>query len=78
MDEPVDPDLERILREIREAAEWAETFRFEMTDEYLALIERVEALPQNQNGAVKSSRWLGSMAYQKKLRAFARLVPRDE
>ena len=78
MDQDVDPGLDRIRRGIREATEWAKTFRFEMTDAYIALIERVEALPQNQNGARKSSRWLGSMAHQKKLRSLAKLVPEDK
>lgn len=32
------PELERVLRGLREAAEFAKTYRFEMTEEYLALI----------------------------------------
>jgi hypothetical protein len=72
----VDPELERVLRMLDEAAEWAKTYRFEMTEEYLALIDRVEAMPQNQSGADKSGRWRGSMAYAKALRALATLVPR--
>ena len=76
-DDGVDPELERVLSMLDEAAEWAKTYRFEMTEEYLALIERVEAMPQNQSGADKSGRWLGSMAYQKALRARATLLPRE-
>ena len=33
-----------------------------MTDDYRALIARVEAMPRNQPGADKSGRWVGSYA----------------
>ena len=59
----MDPELERALRGLKEAAEFARTYRFELTDDYLALIARVEALPRNQSGADKSGRWLGDPAY---------------
>jgi hypothetical protein len=36
---------DRVLREAREVAE---ALRVDLTDEYLALIEAVEALPENQ------------------------------
>ena len=59
----MDPELERVLRGFDEAREFARTFRFEMTDEYLRLIAKVEALPRNQSGADRSGRWLGSRSY---------------
>ena len=59
----MDPELERALRAFDEARELARTFRFEMTEEYLRLIAKVEALPRNQSGADKSGRWLGSRSY---------------
>jgi hypothetical protein len=58
----MDPDLERTRRGLQEAAEFAGRYRFEITAEYLALIEQIEALPQNQSGADKSGRWMGSRA----------------
>lgn len=61
----MDDDLARVLRGFEVAREFARTYRFEMTDEYRALIERVEAMPRNQSGADKSGRWLGSRAYAK-------------
>jgi len=57
------PTLEDGLRALREAAEQAKTIRIDLTDEYLALIEKVEALPRNQSGADKSGRWLGCRKY---------------
>jgi hypothetical protein len=74
----VDRELEDILRGLEEAAEWAKTYRFEMTDDYLALIERVEARPENQSGADKSGRWRGSRAYSQSIAARATPVPRDQ
>ena len=71
----MDPELERVLRGLEAAAEFAKTYRFEMTPDYVALIERVEALPRNQNGADKSGRWLGSRAYARAL--LNRVVPRN-
>jgi hypothetical protein len=32
----------------------AKTYRFELTDDYLALIDVLEAMPQNQSGTDKS------------------------
>jgi hypothetical protein len=76
----MDPDLERkrVLRGLEEAAEFAKTYRFEMTEDYLALLARVEAMPQNQSGADKSGRWRGSRAYAASLAAGATLVPRTK
>ena len=55
-------DLERVLRGFEQAQEFARTYRFEMSDDYRALIERVEAMPRNQSGADKSGAWVGSYA----------------
>ena len=52
----MDADLDSVLRGLADAAEFARTYRFQLTDEYLALIERVEALPDNLSGADKSGR----------------------
>lgn len=52
-------DLEDVLRKLRESAESAADVRIELSNEYLALIARVEALPENQPGAHKSARWIG-------------------
>ena len=60
----MDPELERALRGLEEAAEFARTYRFELTDDYLALVARVEAMPQNQSGADKSDVWRGLQAYR--------------
>ncbi len=51
--------LEDVLRGLEEATQFAKSFRFELTDHYLDLIERVEALPQNRSGAHKSGRSAG-------------------
>ncbi len=72
----MDPELERCLAGLREAAEFAKTYRFEMTDDYRSLIARIEALPQNQSGADKSGRWRGSRRYAEALIARATLLPR--
>jgi hypothetical protein len=65
----MDPDLESLLRGLEDAAAFAKSYRFELTSEYLALIDAVEALPRNQPGADKSGRWLGSHAYARSLLA---------
>ena len=58
-----DEELERVLRGLEKAREFARSYRFEMTDEYRALIARVEALPCNQPRADKSHIWPGLRAY---------------
>jgi excinuclease UvrABC nuclease subunit len=58
----MDGELERVLQKLEEAKEFARTYRFEMTADYRALIEQVEAMPRNQAGADKSGRWIGSYA----------------
>ena len=68
-------DLDRVLRGLEEAREFAKSYRFEMTDEYRTLIAQVEALPRNQTGADKSGRWLGSAADQRAWFANVRPVP---
>ena len=72
----MDPELERALRALEEAAEFVKNHRFELTDDYLALIDRVEAMPQNQSGADKSGRWRGSRSYARALAGRATLLPR--
>lgn len=59
----MDPELERCLAGLREATEFARTYRFEMTEDYLALLARVEAMPANQSGADKSGVWPAEQAY---------------
>lgn len=71
----MDPGLDRILRALDEAAEWVKSHRFELTPEYLALVERVEEMPGNQDGADKSGRWLGSRARSRRLAGRATLLP---
>ena len=56
-------DLERVLEGLRDTSAFAASYRFEMTDEYRALIARVEALPGNQPGADKSRVWPAWRAY---------------
>jgi len=46
------PTVEDGLRILREAAEQAAQIRIELTDDYLALIARVEAMPENQPRAL--------------------------
>lgn len=48
---------------LEDAAEFVKTHRVALTDDYLARIEAVEALPSNQSGADKSGRWRGSRAH---------------
>ena len=68
--------LERVLRGLEQAKEFAKSYRFQMTDEYRALIAQVEALPRNQPGADKSGTWLGSLVKHKAWLANVRLLPR--
>jgi hypothetical protein len=63
----MDRDAAKTLRGLQEAARFVETYQFDLSDEYLRLIEVVEALPGNQTGADKSGRWLGSRAYARSL-----------
>ncbi len=70
-------DLERVLRGLEQAREFAKSYRFEMTDEYRALIAQVEGLPQNQSGADKSGLWRGSIARHKTWFSNIRLIPRS-
>jgi hypothetical protein len=69
-------DLERVLKGFEVAQEFARTYRFEMTDEYRALIAQVEAMPRNQPGADKSGRWLGSRSRWAALHALVTPAPR--
>jgi hypothetical protein len=72
-----DERLERVLRGLEKARQFAESYRFEISDEYRTLIAQVEALPRNQSGADKSGRWLGSLAEHKSWFREVRPVPRD-
>ena len=72
----MDPEREHLQRVLDEAAEFVKTYRFQLTEDYLALIAEVENLPQNQSGADKSGRWLGSVAHARSLAARADPVPR--
>lgn len=60
----MDPEVERALEGLKKSAEFARTYRFELTPEYLDLIARVEAMPQNQSGADKSGIWRGLQSYK--------------
>ncbi len=70
----MDPELERCLAGLREAAEFAKSYRFEMTEDYLSLLARVEAMPQNQSGADKSHVWRALHAFTETFKN-ARLLP---
>ena len=69
-------DLESVLRRLEQAAEFARTYRFEMTDDYRQLIARVEAMPCNQSGADRSGRWIGSRADADAFRSAVTRAPR--
>lgn len=70
----MDPELERVLRGFDEAREFARTFRFEITEEYLRLIAKVEALPRNQPGSDKTGVWTALQTYEQFFR-LARPAP---
>jgi hypothetical protein len=53
------PTVDDGLRAIREATELAKSIQIELDTEYFRLIAIVEAMPQNQSGAEKSSGWRG-------------------
>lgn len=73
--ERMDPEVERALEGLRKAAEFARTYRFELTPDYLELIARVEAMPQNQSGSDKSGVWPGIQAYRDSFKK-VELLPR--
>ena len=66
-------DLDRVLRGLEAAREFANSYRFEMTAEYRALIAQVEALPQNQAGGDKSAVWPALRAYVDSFRCVERV-----
>lgn len=70
----MDQELERVLKGLEAAAEFAKTYRFEMTDDYVALLEKVEAMPRNQSGADKSPVWPAQRTYREFFKN-ARLLP---
>ena len=49
--------IEDGLRILAESTELAKSITIELTDDYLELIARVEAMPRNQSGADKSYVW---------------------
>lgn len=55
-------DLPQVLRGLEDAAAFAERYRFELSEDYITLVEHVEALPENRSGADKSGVWRGSRA----------------
>ena len=57
------PTLDDALRALDEATELAKSVRVDLTDEYLQLVARVEALPRNQPGEDKSYVWRRDQAY---------------
>ena len=71
----MNPTLEDGLRALREATEQAKSIRIDLDDEYLALIARAEAQPQNQSGSDKSWVWYLDRAF-KDMFARARYVGR--
>ena len=71
----MDPEFERVLRGLHEAVEFAKSYRFEMTDDYLALLAQVEAMPRNQSGSDKSAVWPAQQAYVDSFKD-VRLLPR--
>lgn len=68
--------LEDGLRILAESTELAKSITIELTDEYLALIARVEAKPQNQSGADKSYVWRAEQTFRACFKN-TRLVERD-
>jgi hypothetical protein len=72
----MNPDAEAALKALQAAAEFARTYRFEMTADYYALLARVEAMPQNQPGSDKSGIWQGLRAYRETFN-HARFEPRQ-
>jgi hypothetical protein len=56
------------LRAVREAAEEAGSIPVELDEEYLSLIERVEADPANRSGADKSWVGRGAAAFRRQVR----------
>jgi len=55
-----------------EAAEQAKSIRIELDEEYLRLIARAEALPQNQSGADKTWVWRMDHAFREHYRRVKR------
>jgi hypothetical protein len=72
----MEPTLADALRGLEEATEFAKSYRFELTDDYVALIARVEAMPQNQSGSDKTGIWQDLRAYTETFRQLR--VPRPK
>lgn len=73
----MESSLEHALRCLAEAAEQARHIRIELSDEYLELIARVEAMPRNQDGADKSYVWLRDETFKACFKNM-RLMDRDD
>ena len=65
--------LDDALRMLDEAAEQAKSIRIELDEEYLRLIARAEALPQNQSGADKTCVWRLDAAFREHYRRVRRV-----
>ena len=68
----MDVTLADALRMLDEAFEQAKSIRIELDEEYLRLIARAEALPQNQSGADKSWVWRMDTAFRAEMRHVTR------
>ena len=71
------PERDPLLQALDDAVEFARTYEFELTEEYLALVEQVEAMPRNQSGADKSGRWLGNRTDQLAWKAHVQPPPEE-
>ena len=67
--------VDEALRALRENAEKAKQLRIELTDDYLAMIDYLERLPENQPGAHKTDHWQGTRRYLDSFK-HAKLTPR--
>ena len=71
----MDSELEPALRGLDDAVEFAQSYHFEMTEDYLALLAQVEAMPGNRSGSDKSGVWPALQAYVASFKD-VRLLPR--
>ena len=69
----MDVTLADALRMLDEAFEQAKSIRIELDEEYLRLIARAEALPQNQSGADKTWVWRMDQAFREHYRRARRV-----
>jgi hypothetical protein len=64
----VKPTFEDGLRALREATEQAKSIRIELDENYLALIAKIEAHPEDQSGVDKSWVWRMDAAFRAEIR----------